>query len=38
MIIDLHYEGKMIYEIAEMLNLTQAYVVDVLERGGYVVK
>ena len=37
-IIDLHYEGKLIYEISELLNLPEAYVVNVLERGGYVVK
>ena len=37
-IIDLHYEGKLIYEISELLNLPESYVVNVLEKGGYVVK
>ena len=37
-IVDLHYAGKRIDEIAILLNVSQSYVVDVLERGKYVVK
>lgn len=37
-IIDLHYEGKQIYEISELLNLPESYIVNVLEKGGYIVK
>ena len=37
-VIDLHYQGYTIYEIAEILDVTIAFVVNTLELGGYVVK